>query len=340
MCGVPVRDKDGKPLRKDEKTAQRVATEGVKKVYQHTESRKTFRTEREIDLNSQREELADRFRLTYASANQDDSKKANVYPYFIGVFDTVAAVSNPLVATSMFLVALLVLAVLSAATTYCLNFSFGFWIWFGGLGILGLLTGFFVLINSLVRFEWGLAQARKWWPVHLTKVHVEAEETDLNTEVSVARHAISIDEARKTFKNVPWGGSYSDKKTEPSDWFVQQWFAGNHSDIGGSYAENESRLSDISLGWMLAEAVKAGLKYDASVLNLYPDHTGPQHDETRSGLIPWPRKLREIPNDAPLHPSVLERFKADAVLDYDMRVPYRPENLRNHNDVKAYYKLS
>ncbi|PAY03388.1 hypothetical protein CK489_39740 [Bradyrhizobium sp. UFLA03-84] len=28
------------------------------------------------------------------------------------------------------------------------------------------------------------------------------------------------------------------------------WFAGNHSDVGGSYPESETRLSDISLGWM------------------------------------------------------------------------------------------
>ncbi|WP_420969397.1 phospholipase effector Tle1 domain-containing protein [Bradyrhizobium sp. B120] len=28
------------------------------------------------------------------------------------------------------------------------------------------------------------------------------------------------------------------------------WFAGSHSDVGGSYPENEARLSDISLCWM------------------------------------------------------------------------------------------
>jgi hypothetical protein len=31
------------------------------------------------------------------------------------------------------------------------------------------------------------------------------------------------------------------------------------SDIGGSYPENESRLSDIALGWMAGEAKRAGL---------------------------------------------------------------------------------
>jgi hypothetical protein len=130
-----------------------------------------------------------------------------------------------------------------------------------------------------------------------------------------------------------------EKKTEP-EWFVQQWFAGNHSDIGGSYHENESRLSDISLKWMLEAAVGVGMEYDQTVLKLFPDPTGPQHDEARSsflfriaGTLP-----RNIPPDAPLHPSVLERFNAAAVLDYDAMRPYRPHNLKAHADLKAYYR--
>ena len=37
--------------------------------------------------------------------------------------------------------------------------------------------------------------------------------------------------------------------------FKQVWFAGSHSDIGGSYPETESRLSDIALAWMVQEAL-------------------------------------------------------------------------------------
>jgi type VI secretion system (T6SS) phospholipase Tle1-like effector len=67
--------------------------------------------------------------------------------------------------------------------------------------------------------------------------------------------------------------------------FQQLWFAGNHSDIGGGCPEGEARLSDISLKWMLDAAVSVGLKHDETVLRLYPDPTGPQHDETRSGVF-------------------------------------------------------
>jgi uncharacterized protein (DUF2235 family) len=40
------------------------------------------------------------------------------------------------------------------------------------------------------------------------------------------------------------------------------WFAGVHSDVGGSYAEAESQLSKVALRWMLCEAEGAGLRID------------------------------------------------------------------------------
>src|SRR6202048_1094308 len=338
LCGVPTRDQGGIPLRRGEKTARRIAEKGVKKVYQHTESRKTFPTKRLEELNSQRDELGRRFRERYASIDPANPNKANVYPYFIGVFDTVASVAKPFVAASIFLVAMLLLKFPSGLVLSWFGFKIAFWIWFGALASAGILVAGLLLLASLIRFEFGLPINRNWRPFHLTAIHMEECETDLSVEVSWARHAISIDEHRKSFPRVPWGGSYSEKKTEPADWFVQRWFAGNHSDVGGSYLENESRLSDISLEWMLEEAVKVGLKYDPSVLKLYPDPTGPQHDEARGSLFRlFPSKLRRIPNDAPLHPSVVKRFKAVEVLDYDVMRLYRPENLRNHEAVKAFY---
>jgi Uncharacterized alpha/beta hydrolase domain (DUF2235) len=71
---------------------------------------------------------------------------------------------------------------------------------------------------------------------------------------------------------VPW---YSTKETSRDEygiqWFEQVWFAGNHSDIGGSYPENEARLSDITLDWVLkwASVVPGGLKRDDRVLKLW-----------------------------------------------------------------------
>ena len=52
-----------------------------------------------------------------------------------------------------------------------------------------------------------------------------------------------VHSAKADFSLVPWGSTANKgpprKETDP-DWLQQIWFAGNHSDIGGSYLENES----------------------------------------------------------------------------------------------------
>jgi len=123
-------------------------------------------------------------------------------------------------------------------------------------------------------------------------------------------------------------------------WFKQVWFAGNHSDIGGSYSENEARLSDISMRWMTDEALKAGLKVDDRVLRLHPSSAGMQHDECKSNFVfRHARKRDRAPeHDATLDQSVYERFKLSEVLQYDEMKPYRPLSLRRHNELQEYYQ--
>jgi hypothetical protein len=73
--------------------------------------------------------------------------------------------------------------------------------------------------------------------------------------VHYARSANAIDENRKDFQRVAWGGSRKVRKfAKAPNRLIQLWFAGNHSDIGGSYAEAESRLSDNALWWMIEQA--------------------------------------------------------------------------------------
>ena len=58
-----------------------------------------------------------------------------------------------------------------------------------------------------------------------------------------ARSANAIDENRKDFQRVAWGGvEEGGEVREGPDRLIQLWFAANHSHIGGSYAEAESRL--------------------------------------------------------------------------------------------------
>ena len=75
-----------------------------------------------------------------------------------------------------------------------------------------------------------------------------------NPSVQHTRHAVSIDEHRCFFED----NLLDDTKGD----VVQAWFAGVHSDVGGSYLQPESGLADITLRWMLAEAEAKGLRLD------------------------------------------------------------------------------
>lgn len=83
---------------------------------------------------------------------------------------------------------------------------------------------------------------------------------DLSDSVRYARHALSIDEERKTFLPVLWNKLDA---SEPKDRLKQVWFCGVHTDVGGGYEIED--LSNISLNWMLNEARDKGLIiYEAS----------------------------------------------------------------------------
>ena len=134
---------------------------------------------------------------------------------------------------------------------------------------------------------------------------------------------------------------WANKDQGRDGWLKQVWFAGNHSDIGGSYPENESRLSDISFRWMIDEvtALPSPLLIDKSLLQLSPGPTGMQRDERKSSLVFRfeKSKIRDPKPDAPLHASVRERFLAPAVLQYDEMKPYRSDALRDHVETKQFY---
>jgi uncharacterized protein (DUF2235 family) len=338
LCGIPTADGDG-PLRRDLKTSKRIARKAVKRVYQHTHSRPMDKaTQRQKEQLEQRLELAERFRQKYRSADGDG---ANVYPHFIGVFDTVAAIGNMTLATFVLGVAALAInfgAILPVAR------------WFGlDVGWLTLLVACVIVIAVLaylgnlvyrMRREVGLRHSRWWRPFHLLDWRMRFYDRTLNPKVRYARHALAIDERRKDFNREPWGArrDHPERPKDEPEWFQQVWFPGCHSDVGGSYLEEESRLSDISLKWMLEAAASVGLKYDPAVLRPYPDASGMQHDESRGILFKWFGTIdREIPADAPLHETVLQRFALEEVQLYDLFGPYRPEGLRKHKDVAQYY---
>jgi uncharacterized protein (DUF2235 family) len=171
-----------------------------------------------------------------------------------------------------------------------------------------------------------------------------------STDVRYARHLQSIDEGRKDFKRVPWGGSgtvrWPDRQNEPEQ-FDQVWFAGNHADIGGSYPENESRLSDITLHWMVdfitQKIPESGrVIVDPDLMRPYPSCDGMMHDECMVGVggtvIHWGRTIRDVPDTATLHETVYQRLSLPTVRNFSSYGPYRPAALKNHIKAKKFYE--
>jgi uncharacterized protein (DUF2235 family) len=344
-CGVPTAIRYGRagkarPLKRDPRSARRIAAEAVKHVYQHGSSVRGDPHRRE------REARALRFRAKYCSG---DANTSNTAPHFIGLWDTVATLG-----AGSFVLALLVAAYELAAAAAAGGLAY----WFGWALFLPLLAAFGygaplgLYLAACVRYK-GLAS--------LARYRMAFYDTRLHYAVRYARHALAIDENRKRFDCVPWQEDHpKDHETNAAQGparFKQVWFAGSHSDIGGSYPETESRLSDITLAWMVEEvsSLPLPIAIDRSVLQLYPDSAGPQHDERKAFLSacpPWlaraavflvgPRNFgwreghRRIPDDATLHPSVYERFRRPAVLIHGDMVPYRPRTLRKHREVGGY----
>ena len=140
--------------------------------------------------------------------------------------------------------------------------------------------------------------------------------TRLNKDVAHGYQAISIDEKRKKFPISIW----DEDNLAPGQDVVQVWFAGVHSDVGGWYEQRG--LSDITLIWMLENAQKQGLRLrDDWQEKLNPNPLGDIH-ESRTGFWRlWPPAIRQIPEDAKIHSSVLARIEAKN--GYNPRLPGR-----------------
>jgi hypothetical protein len=182
-----------------------------------------------------------------------------------------------------------------------------------------------------------------------------------NPIVRKGRHAVSIDEHRCFFQDYLVGASLPPSQTPTLEGqqqdILQVWFAGVHSDVGGSYHQLECAPAEDALRWMIDEAEEDGLLINhakrqavfgedpaglAPLNKIYPRPLTPLNrihesltwkwwpleifphkyfDETgikRWQLLPWTHR-REIPDGSVLHPSVERRLKGDP--------KYQPKNL-------------
>jgi len=129
-------------------------------------------------------------------------------------------------------------------------------------------------------------------------------DTRVLQNVVAGRHAVSIDEKRRPYRE------YLVDKEKAGNRIDEVWFAGIHSDVGGSYMDPPC-LGDITLNWIAEGAKKAGLEFrdDRPFPVLTPEHvTGPIH---KVGWI-WALALyrtRPIPPGARVHDSVRARMQ-------------------------------
>lgn len=359
LCGIPTKAKNG-PLPRFRKAVRDIADEAVMKVYEYGAG-----SPRGGNREKERFELARRFRETYGSG---DALRSNAAPHFIGVFDTVASLGSKGPKRWGIAVALCLLAACVAAIpAVALDVT-------RGTGFTEPFACVLVLICAVTLYRW-LPTALKTitnspvdgrFRFHIAQWRSGNYDRLLSGHVGYARHALALDETRADFPRVEWGsrdGVRSKVGDEP-DPLVQMWFAGNHSDVGGSYPEAESRLSDIALKWMVQEAT--GIPYPLVIdgkrswqdgtgrLRLHPAHDGMQHCEvagmrdTIAGIVPrwslwafgwvgWPVEDRKPDHDAPVHPSVYERFALSSVTQCAGTGLYRPKSLAQHDDFKASY---
>ena len=172
-----------------------------------------------------------------------------------------------------------------------------------------------------------------------------------NKTIVTGRQAVSIDERRCFYHDNLWGESL------PGQDIQQVWFAGVHSDVGGSYPQPTAGLANIALQWMLVQAHNAGIRLVPERVSLVlgdltaaypavqPLYAKPESSPVHHSLNWkwWPLEIfphiyydkdlgeelhriplgawRQVPDGALVHASVVQRLD-------DQGANYTPRNLK------------
>ena len=155
----------------------------------------------------------------------------------------------------------------------------------------------------------------------------EFYDTKIGGNVRIARHALAIDEHREDFVPTIW------LPKENMD-MQQVWFAGAHSDIGGSYKPDKdgSFSSDIPLAWMIQEAVKSDLAVESHLKqSLTTNPLATIHKSRRSFYRikkKYNRPIEQEQDSVLIHESVKSRWDQDS--------KYRPSKLKEYIDANGW----
>ena len=141
--------------------------------------------------------------------------------------------------------------------------------------------------------------------------HHRHHRTELNENIRTAVHALAIDEQRSLFAATLF--------EKPGQWqgeLHQCWFAGVHSNVGGSY--DPDGLANVPLHWMARHAQRAGLMLDWNYLSYFTPEPYSTLNDSMSTMYramggPAPRAVGGAPSLCEtVHESVLKRLAGPA----------------------------
>lgn len=141
----------------------------------------------------------------------------------------------------------------------------------------------------------------KWvWPMSFA-------DRDPSNKLLTVRHALSLDDARPTFRPVLWNEVVKDHPDDREAHVLdpntirQVWFAGVHANVGGGYPDDG--LAYTALKWMMDEAHVVGLRYDDLISKEIAAHVNPDGEQydSRAGIAGYyrygPRQVSALSND-------------------------------------------
>lgn len=177
----------------------------------------------------------------------------------------------------------------------------------------------------------GVPQAVPFVPKFWRKRY-EFHDAALSSIVSSARHAVALDERRSTFEPTQWDNlddlnEEAGKANDPDPPYQELFFVGDHGSVGGG--GDITKLSAITLKWIIEGAEKAGLSFEEDRVALLDEEAdvvhSPIHNRSnpKDGIMSKITKLllkdRKGPKSfADTHPTVYERWA---------QIDYRPGSL-------------
>lgn len=151
-------------------------------------------------------------------------------------------------------------------------------------------------------------------------------DTALSRLVRSARHAVAIDERRRTFPPTLWANLDALNGDAGRLAYAQRWFPGDHASVGGGGPVTE--LSDDALLWIAEGAVEAGLALEPAAVaswNRARNPLGPLRARPRMSLL---GRLLALDARDRAGPWRLAELAEAAVRRWHADPAYRPRPLR------------